>query len=483
MDIKKIISDYIDQNSERLTSMSDDIWGYAEVGMREWKSSERLIEELKKEGFDVEVGVADMPTAFIGTFGSGKPVISFLGEFDALPGVSQKEGCNVKTQEDPQSYGHGCGHHLLGVAGIGAAMILRDYFKETGKEGTVVFYGCPGEEGGSGKAYMARAGVFNICDIIYSWHPGGANGVMTGSYQANCQVYFKFHGTTAHAAGSPHLGRSALDAVELMNVGVNYMREHMESTDRIHYAVLDTGGISPNVVQANATVLYLIRSISTEKVLALYERVQKIAKGAALMTETEVEIIFDKGCSNVVPNGVLEQVLYESMQRVGVPEYTAEELAYAQQFTNTFNDAQFAAELGVSGTGCSKKSKEATTKKVREEGPMHTFVAPHEHSDANMMGSTDVGDASYCAPTAQFIAATYAFGTPAHSWQMVAQGKSSVAHKGQTYAAEIIADAAIQAIENPEIIEKAKAEFNEATGGKPYQCPIPADVKPAASRM
>jgi aminobenzoyl-glutamate utilization protein B len=257
----------------------------------------------------------------------------------------------------------------------------------------------------------------------------------------------------------------------------------MESTDRIHYAVLDTGGISPNVVQANATVLYLIRSISTEKVLALYERVQKIAKGAALMTETEVEIIFDKGCSNVVPNGVLEQVLYESMQRVGVPEYTAEELAYAQQFTNTFNDAQFAAELGVSGTGCSKKSKEATTKKVREEGPMHTFVAPHEHSDANMMGSTDVGDASYCAPTAQFIAATYAFGTPAHSWQMVAQGKSSVAHKGQTYAAEIIADAAIQAIENPEIIEKAKAEFNEATGGKPYQCPIPADVKPAASRM
>ncbi|MBQ2403994.1 MAG: amidohydrolase [Lachnospiraceae bacterium] len=468
---------------DKMAALSDQIWDYAELKFAEHKSAKVMVDFLKEEGFEVETGIGEIETAYMAKFGQGKPVIGILGEFDALSGMSQMADVAEKTPREGTNNGHGCGHHLLGVAGIGAAMILRDYFKETGKEGTVVFYGCPGEEGGSGKAYMARAGVFNICDIIYSWHPGGANGVMTGSYQANCQVYFKFHGTTAHAAGSPHLGRSALDAVELMNVGVNYMREHMESTDRIHYAVLDTGGISPNVVQANATVLYLIRSISTEKVLALYERVQKIAKGAALMTETEVEIIFDKGCSNVVPNGVLEQVLYESMQRVGVPEYTEEELAYAQQYTNTFSDAQFAAELGISGTGCSKKSKEATTKKVREEGPMHTFVAPHEHSDANMMGSTDVGDASYCAPTAQFIAATYAFGTPAHSWQMVAQGKSSVAHKGQTYAAEIIADAAIQAIENPEIIEKAKAEFNEATGGKPYQCPIPADVKPAASRM
>ncbi|MBQ5699213.1 MAG: amidohydrolase [Lachnospiraceae bacterium] len=466
-----------------MAALSDQIWEYAELKFAEYKSAKTMVDFLKEEGFEVETGLGEIETSYKAAFGRGKPVIGILGEFDALDGMSQQADAAEKIPREGTTCGHGCGHHLLGTAGIGAAMMIRDYLKETGKEGTVVFFGCPGEEGGSGKAYMARSGAFSDCDIILTWHPGGANGVMTGSYQANCQVYFKFHGTTAHAAGSPHLGRSALDAVELMNVGVNYMREHMESTDRIHYAVLDTGGISPNVVQANATVLYLIRSISTEKVLALYERVQKIAKGAALMTETEVEIIFDKGCSNVVPNGVLEQVLYESMQRVGVPEYTAEELAYAQQFTNTFNDAQFAAELGVSGTGCSKKSKEATTKKVREEGPMHTFVAPHEHSDANMMGSTDVGDASYCAPTAQFIAATYAFGTPAHSWQMVAQGKSSVAHKGQTYAAEIIADAAIQAIENPEIIEKAKAEFNEATGGKPYQCPIPADVKPAASRM
>ena len=466
---------------DKLAALSDQIWDYSELKFAEHKSAKAMVDFLKEEGFEVETGIGEIETAYKATFGHGKPVIGILGEFDALDGMSQQADVAEKVAREGTTCGHGCGHHLLGTAGIGAAMMLRDYFKETGKEGTVVFFGCPGEEGGSGKAYMARAGVFSICDIILSWHPGGANGVMTGSFQANCQVYFKFKGTTAHAAGSPHLGRSALDAVELMNVGVNYMREHMESTDRIHYAVLDTGGISPNVVQAHATVLYLIRSINTEKVLALYERVQKIAKGAALMTETEVEIVFDKGCSNVISNSVLEDVLHESMEKIGVPEYTEEEIAYAQQFTNTFSDAQFASELGLS---CSvKKIKDAALKRIREEGPMHKFVVPHQHRDENFMGSSDVGDASYCAPTAQFVAATYAAGSPAHSWQMVAQGKASIAHKGQMYAAEVIADAAIKAIENPEIIEKAKAEFIEATGGKPYNCPIPADVKPAASRM
>ena len=466
---------------EKMAALSDQIWDYAELKFAEHKSAKAMIDFLKEEGFEVETGLGGIETAYKATFGHGNPVIGILGEFDALDGMSQQADAAERIPREGTTCGHGCGHHLLGTAGIGAAMMIRDYFAETGKEGTVVFFGCPGEEGGSGKAYMARDGVFSICDIILSWHPGGANTVMTGSLQANCQVYFKFTGTTAHAAGSPHLGRSALDAVELMNVGVNYMREHMEPTDRVHYAILDTGGISPNVVQANATALYLIRSINTEKVQELYRRVQKIAKGAALMTETEVEIVFDKGCSNVLSNSVLEDVLHESMEAVGVPEYTEEELAYAQQFTDTFSDAQFASDLGLS---CAvKKIKDAALKRIREEGSMHKFVVPHQHNDANIMGSSDVGDASYCAPTAQFVAATYAAGSPAHSWQMVAQGKSSIAHKGQTYAAEVLAHAAIKAIENPEIIEKAKAEFLEATDGKPYQCPIPADVKPAAFRI
>lgn len=466
---------------EKLAALSDQIWDYAELKFAEHKSAKAMIDFLKEEGFEVETGLGEIETAYKATFGHGKPVIGILGEFDALSGMSQEADVAVKTPREGTNNGHGCGHHMLGTAGIGGAMLIRDYLKETGKEGTIVFYGCPGEEGGSGKAYMARAGVFDICDIILCWHPGGTNGVCTGSFQANCQVYFKFTGVTAHAAGSPHLGRSALDAVELMNVGVNYMREHMESTDRIHYAVLDTGGVSPNVVQAKATVLYLIRSINTEKVQALYERVQKIARGAALMTETDVEIVFDKGCSNVLSNSVLEQLLHDSMERVGVPEYTEEELAYAQQFTNTFSDAQFAADLGVA---CStNKIKNAALKRIREEGPMHKFVVPHEHRDVDLMGSSDVGDASYCAPTAQFIGATFAAGTPAHSWQMVAQGKSSIAHKGQMYAAEVFADAVIYAIEHPEIIAEAKAEFIESTGCKPYNCPIPAEVKPAASRL
>ena len=275
---------------EKLAALSDQIWDYAELKFAEHKSAKAMIDLLVEEGFEVETGLGEIETAYKATFGHGKPVIGILGEFDALSGMSQQADIAEKVAREGTNNGHGCGHNMLGTAGIGAAMIIRDYLKETGKEGTVVFFGCPGEEGGSGKAYMARAGVFDICDIILTWHPGGTNGVMTGYFQANCQVYFRFNGTTAHAASAPHLGRSALDAVELMNVGVNYMREHMEPTDRIHYAVLDTGGISPNVVQAKATVLYLIRSINTEKVLALYERVQKIARGAALMTETDVEI-------------------------------------------------------------------------------------------------------------------------------------------------------------------------------------------------
>ncbi len=466
---------------EKLAKLANEIWDYSELKFAEYKSAKAMIDLLKEEGFEVEENLADIATAYKATFGHGKPVIGILGEFDALSGMSQDADVAEKKEREGTINGHGCGHNMLGTGGIGAAMMIRDYLKETGKEGTVVFYGCPGEEGGSGKAYMAREGCFKECDLILTWHPGGTNGVMTGSFQANCQVYFQFNGRTAHAASSPHLGRSALDAVELMNVGVNYMREHMEPTDRIHYAVLNTGGTSPNVVQAKALVLYLIRSIDTEKVLALYERVKKIARGAALMTETEVDIVFDKGCSNVLSNSVVEQLLHDSMERVGVPEYTEEEIAYAQQYANTFGPEQYAADLGVA---CSTNAiKQAALKRIFEEGPMHKFVVPHEHRDVNLAGSSDVGDASYCAPTAQFIAATYAAGTPAHSWQMVAQGKSSIAHKGMMYAAQVIADAAIHAIENPEIIEKAQAEFKEATGGKPYSCPIPAEVKAAASRF
>ncbi len=464
---------------EKLEKLSSEIWDYAELKFAEKKSASAMETFLREEGFEVTTGLGEIETAYSASYGQGHPVIGILGEFDALSGLSQQADVAEKKEREGTVCGHGCGHHLLGTAGIGAALEIRDYLKETGKSGTVVFFGCPGEEGGSGKAYMARAGAFDNLDVILSWHPGGANAVMTGSFQANCQVYYRFKGTSSHAASAPHLGRSALDAVELMNVGVNYMREHMETTDRIHYAVLDTGGTSPNVVQGKAEVLYLIRSTDSEKVKGLYERVCKIARGAALMTETEVDIVFDKACSNVISNSVLENLLYESMKRVGVPEYTDEDIAYAKKFRDTMDPAVLKNDLAFSGLPALTRKKAV---KAIEEKYIADFIIDHVHQDVDLPGSSDVGDASHVAPCAQFVGACYAAGTPAHSWQMVAQGKSPMAFKGMMFAADVLADAAVRIIDDPEIAARAREEFDLVTDGKKYECPIPPEVKPAASR-
>ena len=298
---------------------------------------------------------------------------------------------------------------------------------------------------------------------------------MTGSMMANCQAYFRFTGKSSHAAAAPHLGRSALDAVELMDVGVNYMREHIEPTDRIHYAVLDTGGTSPNVVQSHAEVLYLIRSTDAAKVRALYDRVCKIARGAAMMTETEVQIVFDKGCSETLSNPVLEGVLYDSMKKIPLPAYTPEELAYAAAIHETCLAFDPASDLSLGFLPNRQKRHYAEIYRTKA---MADLVVEHQHLDVFVPGSSDVGDASKVVPTAQFIAATATPGTPAHSWQMTAQGKSGTAAKGMWYAAQVLADAAITLVQNPALIQKAKQEFREATEGKPYECPIPANIPP-----
>lgn len=458
-----------------LCELSDRIWDYSEIRFQEFKSAAAIVEVMKTQDFQVETGLADMPTSFTASFGSGRPVIGLLAEYDALSGMSQQAGLSTPCPREGTNNGHGCGHHLLGTAAVGAALKVRDYLQESGKSGTVVLIGTPAEEGGSGKAYMARAGVFDGLDLALAWHPASGNSVMTGSMMANCQVYFRFKGLSAHAAACPHLGRSALDAVELMNVGVNYMREHIEPTDRIHYAVTDSGGVSPNVVQNHAEVIYLIRSTDNEKVRALYQRVCKIAKGAAMMTETEVDIVFDKACSNILSNSVVEDLLYKSMCTVPLPEYTQEELAYAQEIKAWFQDSDRAADLSVGFM--ENKQKKFMVQKFREL-PMANFVADHKHLDVYVAGSSDVGDCSFATPTAQFLAACAAPGTPAHSWQMVAQGKTGLAHKGMLYAADVLADAACRVIDDPTIAAAARAEFVESTDGKPYACPIPPEVKP-----
>lgn len=463
-----------------LKELNEKIWDYSELRFDEYRSMEAIVEILKQEGFQIETGLGGIPTAFSASFGSGSPVIGILGEYDALSGMSQEADVFEPKEREGTNCGHGCGHSQLGTGSVGAVLQIRDYLRESGNSGTVIFFGCPAEEGGSGKAYMARAGVFDPLDIALTWHPGNLNCIMTGSLQANVQAYFRFKGVSSHAAASPHLGRSALDAVELMNVGVNYMREHMEPTDRIHYAVLDTGGTSPNVVQAKAEVVYLVRSITSEKASALYERVCKIARGAAMMTETEVEIVFDKACSNILSNSVLEQLLHDKMVEVGAPNYTAEEIEYAKHYAETITQADIEGDQAMSFQTAGKKKKLIN----RLQGvAIADFIVEHEHLDIPVAGSSDVGDVSHAVPTAQFLATCSAVGTPAHSWQRVAQGKSSLALKGILFAADVLTAAAKAAYEDPQIIADAKAEFTESTDGKPYACPIPADVLPNGGKL
>lgn len=469
----------IDEKQALLDDVNDSIWEYAETAFQEFQSMEKLCQALEQEGFAVEKGVADIPTAFTGTYGHGKPVIGLLGEFDALSGLSQVAGSAEKKALVPGGAGHGCGHNCLGTASLAAAIAVKNYLQNNPEvSGTVIYYGCPGEEGGSGKAFMAREGVFKDLDAAITWHPGGTNNVASGSSLANYQVKYRFYGTASHAAGAPEMGRSALDAVELMNVGVQFLREHMIDEARVHYAILDTGGYSPNVVQPYAEVLYLIRSPRNSQVEELYQRVNKIAQGAALMTETRMESEFIKGCSNTIPNNVLEAQLYENFKEIGVPHYTEEEHEFARQIV-----AQY--EAGPNAEDGAAKTTKAWGKELndyyKEHGvSLNELLLSLQPYDTVGAGSTDVGDVSWNCPTAQIHVVTTAAKTPGHSWQFTACNKTSIAHKGVNCAGKVMGTTVIDLINDPSIIEKAKVEFTERLDGETYKCPIPAGIKPQA---
>lgn len=455
-----------------LYSLLSDIWAYSETAFEETKSCARMVELLEKHGFLVETPIADMDTAYVGVYGSGKPVICFLAEYDALHGMSQTADTCRYAPLSEREQGHGCGHHLLGTGAIGAALLYRDYLKENNLPGTVKIVGCPAEESGSGKAYLARAGFFDDADVALTWHPSDFHMVETGSSQACIQAFFDFHGVSSHAAAAPHLGRSALDAVEIMDVGANYLREHIEPTERLHYAIINTGGESPNVVQAEARVKYLIRSTSAPKTKKLYDRVCDVAKGAALITGTKLDIIFDEGLYDTMPNFALEDVLKESYLRIGVPEYTKEEREYAAKFKDSFPKEELFSNLpgGVVDIMALKDNM--------EQSELCDMFVDRIHSEECAPGSTDVGDVSWVVPTAQIRVNCYSYGAGAHSWQWTGQGKSTIALKGALLAAEVLADAAKSLTEKPELIEKAKAEFDKRMRGQKYECLIPEDVKP-----
>ncbi len=469
----------IDEKQALLDDVNDSIWEYAETAFQEFKSMDKLCEALEQEGFKVEKGVGDIPTAFTGTYGHGKPVIGLLGEFDALSGLSQVGGCPEKKALVPGAAGHGCGHNCLGTASLAAAIAVKNYLEHNLQvSGTVIYFGCPGEEGGSGKAFMAREGVFKDLDAAITWHPSSTNNVTSGSSLANYQVKYRFYGTSAHAAGDPHLGRSALDAVELMNVGVQFLREHMIDEARVHYAILDAGGYSPNVVQPYAEVLYLIRSPKNSQVEELYQRVNKIAQGAALMTETRMEMEFIKGCSNTIPNNVLEAQLYENFKEIGVPKYTPEEHEFARQVIAHYEAGPNAMD-GAAGT-TKAWGKELAEYQAEHGVSLNDFLLSLQSYDKASAGSTDVGDVSWNCPTAQIHVVTTAAKTPGHSWQFTSCNRTSIAHKGVNCAGKVMGATVIDLIENPEIIKKANEEFLERLGGETYKCPIPAGIKPQA---
>ncbi|HEV7268285.1 MAG TPA: M20 family metallopeptidase [Falsiroseomonas sp.] len=457
----------VDDRKEPYAALSDRVWGTPELCYDEHLSAAAHREMLEAEGFRVTTDVAGIPTALMGEWGEDGPVIAILGEYDALPGLSQEAGIAEKRPMEGSTYGHGCGHNVLGSASLMAASAVKDWLRANNLPGRIRYYGCPAEEGGAAKGFMVRDGAFDDVDLAISWHPACFSGVNEPSSLANTRIDFSFIGRAAHAASSPHLGRSALDAIELMNVGVNYMREHMPSDARIHYAYLDAGGIAPNVVQAKTKVRYLIRARNLEELRGLVTRVRKIADGAALMTETTVSTQVISAVSNLLGNTPLEQAMHDNYQRLGPPQFSGADRAYAAEIQKTLREEDILSAYRRQGV---------TPEKGKS---LCDLIVPLGTKGAGMVGSTDVGDVSWKVPTVQARGATYAIGTPGHSWQVVAQGKAPAAHTGMVHVAKVMAGTAVDALRNPDLIAKAKADHQARTGGKPYESPLPTDAKPA----
>ncbi|MCR5160402.1 MAG: amidohydrolase [Lachnospiraceae bacterium] len=476
IDHKAQAQEYIDQNSTVFTDLSDRIWETPELSLKEFRSAEMYIQILREHGFDVTEELGGIKTAFCGRAGHGRPVIGFLGEFDALSGMSQEKASTEEKPVVPGGPGHGCGHNMLGAGSLAAAFAVKNYLEKNGREGTVIFYGCPGEEGGAGKAFLARDGYWRDLDAALTWHPSDVNEIVTGTNNSSIQVLYEFHGRAAHAAGDPENGRSALDAVELMNTGVQYLREHMSSDCRVHYAILNGGGVSPNVVQAYASVLYMVRANKVRDSVKLLERVDKIAQGAALMTETRFDRTFIDGTAELVPNYALEEVLYSNFSKIGVSSYTEEELIFASRL----KDHCPVEEVPGLGT---KFSQEAADW-VREKSaggtlPLNSFLIPLVHSNGFTAGSTDVGDVSWQTPAAQIHVSAFISGAPGHSWQNVSCGGSTIGHKALLLAGKVLSCSAIDLYEDPSLLEDARAEFARRTA-EGYTCPIEKDAVPIA---
>ncbi len=440
----------LDSKSEVYGGIAQNIWELAEMGYQEEKSSALLQETLSAEGFTIKKGVAGIPTAFIAEYGSGAPVIAIMGEYDALPGLSQEAVPEKKSAG--KAAGHACGHHLFGTASTAAAIATKDWMIASKTSGTIRFYGTPAEEGGSGKVYMVREGLFNDVDIALHWHPSSQNAASAGAALANKSAKFRFYGVSSHAAAAPQMGRSALDGVEAMNAMVNMMREHVIQEARIHYVITD-GGKAPNVVPNFAEVYYYARHNTRDVVIDIFDRIVKAAEGAALGTGTTMDYEMIGGTHELLPNLTLQKIMHDNLSKVGGLTYSAEEKAFADKI---------AVSLG---------QKEADLPTAKNVQPYKT--------EARAFGSTDVGDVSFTVPTVGMGAATWVPGTPAHSWQAVAAGGTSIGKKGMMVAAKTLTLTAIDLFKNKDLVAKAKAEFIEKRGADFKYVPLLGDRAPA----
>ena len=470
---KQFLYDIIEDNAPSIIALSDQIWELSELSMEEYRSAEYYCQLLEQEGFQVQRQLCGIPTAFSGQFGSGSPRIGILGEFDALSGLSQQAGSTQRQCVSEGGNGQGCGHNLLGAGAFGAALAIKKALEAGKLQGTVIFYGCPGEEGCAGKTFMARDGMFRDLDAALTWHPGDTNEIKVGASAACIQVEYSFQGLAAHAANDPYNGRSALDAVELMHVGVQFLREHMPPNSSIHYSITDGGGVSPNVVQAGAKTIFMVRGETVRKAKALLKRVDNIAKGAALMTDTQVTYRQLDGTASTVGNQVLEQVMYENLQQAPLPVYTDTERAFAHALRQTFQP-ELPGELTKTNPSVRSFVLRETENGQRD---LNDFIMPYVPCWNYSPGSTDVGDVSWLTPTAQFTTATWVSGSPGHSWQNVSIGRTSIAHKGMLQAAKVLAGTAWDLMTNPALLEKAREEF-AVSAAEGYDCPIGPEVIP-----
>lgn len=440
----------LDARAGQYSEIALQIWEWAEMGYKEEKSSALLQQTLASAGFTIRKGVAGIPTAFVAEYGSGSPVIGILGEYDALPGLSQKAEAEKVTAG--AAAGHACGHHLFGTASAAAAIAVKDWLARSGQQGTIRFYGCPAEEGGSGKVYMVRAGLFEDLDVALHWHPGDRNDASAGAALANKSAKFRFHGVSAHAAGAPEKGRSALDGVEAMNAMVNLMREHIPERARIHYVITD-GGKAPNVVPDYAEVYYYARHSNREVVIDIFDRIVKAAEGAAMGTGTTMDYEMIGGTHELLPNLELQKVMYQNLQKNANVKYSPDEMVFA---------SQIATSLGLE------------TVDTEMAGGVQPFK-----TEGRAYGSTDVGDVSFAVPTAGLRIATWVPGTPAHSWQAVAAGGTGIGVKGMMVAAKTLAASAMDLMSNPDIIARAKEELESRRGSDFKYVPLLGDRKPA----